>query len=298
MVRLRRNHDRSKAFGMRMLLWVIVASLAIMLIIGRLSVGVQSTLEKIPLDQLLTEEDARWYLPSSTTDQVIHHDHYSLSYSEEHEQAEWVAYKLTKGSLLIPNVPRTDWFEKDPAVSTGSAEYKDYSGSGLTRGHLAPAGDMAFNESAMMESFYMSNVSPQKRPFNNGIWKELEEQVRDWAFQFDELYVITGPVLVGSTQRIGKNQVAVPESFYKIILTSSLPDPMAIAFLMPNELSEKKLQDYVVTIDSIEALTNIDFFHQLLENEQEMSLESNLSTDNWRFSESRYLQRIEKWNKQ
>lgn len=283
---------------MRMLLWVIVASLAIMLIIGRLSKGVQSTLEKIPLDQLLTEEDARWYLPSSTTDQVIHHDHYSLSYSEEHEQAEWVAYKLTKSSLLIPNVPRTDWFEKDPAVSTGSAEYKDYSGSGFTRGHLAPAGDMAFNESAMIESFFMSNVSPQKRPFNNGIWKELEEQVRDWAFQFDELYVITGPVLVGSTQRIGRNQVAVPEYFYKIILTSSAPDPIAIAFLIPNELSEKKLQDYVVTIDSLEALTNIDFFHQLLENEQEISLESTLSTDDWRFSESRYLQRIEKWNKQ
>lgn len=299
MVRLRRNHDRSKAFGMRMLLWVIVASVAIMLIISRLSTGIQSTLEKIPLDQLLTEEDARWYLPNSTTDQVIHHDHYSLSYSEEHEQAEWVAYKLTKSSLIIPNVPRTDWFEKDPAVLTGSAEYKDYSGSGFTRGHLAPAGDMAFNESAMMESFFMSNVSPQKRPFNNGIWKELEEQVRDWAFQFDELYVITGPVLAGSSfQRIGRNQVAVPEYFYKIILSSSEPDPRAIAFLIPNELSDKKMANYMVTVDSIEALTNIDFFHQLLDHEQEIELESTVSAENWLFSESRYLQRIEKWNKQ
>lgn len=299
MVRLRRNHDRSKAFGMRMLLWVIVASVAIMLIISRLSTGIQPALDKTPLDKLLIQEDARWFLPSTTTDQVIHHDHYSLSYSEEHEQAEWVAYKLTKTSLRVPNVSRTDWFEADPAVSTGSAEYKDYSGTGFTRGHLAPAGDMAFDENAMMESFYMSNISPQKRPFNNGIWKELEEQIRDWAFQFEEVYVVTGPILAGSLlQRIGRNQVAVPEYFYKIILTASDTDPRVIAFLIPNDLSDKKLLDYIVTVDHLEALTDIDFFYQLFENKLENELESTVDTDDWRFSESRYLQRIQKWNRQ
>jgi endonuclease G len=36
------------------------------------------------------------YLPSSTTGQIVHHKGYSLSYSEKHEQAEWVAYALNK----------------------------------------------------------------------------------------------------------------------------------------------------------------------------------------------------------
>ena len=37
-----------------------------------------------------------YFLPTSTTGQLIHHNGYSLSYSEPHEQAEWVAYELKK----------------------------------------------------------------------------------------------------------------------------------------------------------------------------------------------------------
>ena len=37
-----------------------------------------------------------YFLPTSTTGQIVHHEGYSLSYSEMHEQAEWVAYELRK----------------------------------------------------------------------------------------------------------------------------------------------------------------------------------------------------------
>jgi endonuclease G len=33
-------------------------------------------------------------LPVSTTNQIVNHQYYSLSYNEEYEQAEWVAYEL------------------------------------------------------------------------------------------------------------------------------------------------------------------------------------------------------------
>jgi len=42
------------------------------------------------------EETNTFFLPTSTTGQIVHHDGYSLSYSEAHEQAEWVAYELKK----------------------------------------------------------------------------------------------------------------------------------------------------------------------------------------------------------
>ncbi|MDA9774066.1 DNA/RNA non-specific endonuclease, partial [Saprospiraceae bacterium] len=69
-------------------------------------------------------------LPQGSSGEIVKHKHYSLSYMEDFEQAEWVAYELTKESIRRPNVPRAKRFNKDPLVSTGSAEYYDYRGSG------------------------------------------------------------------------------------------------------------------------------------------------------------------------
>jgi endonuclease G len=68
----------------------------------------------------------------------------------------------------------------------------DYTNSGFDRGHLAPAGDMKWSETAMDESFLMSNISPQKPAFNRGIWKKLEEKIRSWAIENDSIIVVTG----------------------------------------------------------------------------------------------------------
>ena len=118
------------------------------------------------------------YLTASTTGQIVGHRYYTLSYSEEHEQAEWVAYILYKNRLDKEWVERSELFVPDPMVDTKSATSADYRGSGYHRGHLVPAADMAFNEKAMEETFYMSNISPQAANFNKGIWRELEELTR------------------------------------------------------------------------------------------------------------------------
>ena len=36
------------------------------------------------------------YLPTSTTNQIVIHDYFTLSYNEKYEQSEWVAYELKK----------------------------------------------------------------------------------------------------------------------------------------------------------------------------------------------------------
>ncbi|MGK0234811.1 MAG: DNA/RNA endonuclease G (NUC1), partial [Psychroserpens sp.] len=117
-----------------------------------------------------------FFLPTSTSSQIIKHKYYSISYSEEDEQAEWVAYKIISNRLQ--NIDRTNDFREDPNVSTGSSDLTDYIGSGYDRGHLAPAKTMSLNETSMSESFYMSNMSPQIPEFNRGIWKRLEGKVR------------------------------------------------------------------------------------------------------------------------
>ena len=50
-------------------------------------------------------------------EQIIYHTGYTLSYNEKHEQANWVAYKLT-AQELAGTVKRKDSFKSDPMVKT------------------------------------------------------------------------------------------------------------------------------------------------------------------------------------
>lgn len=233
-------------------------------------------------------------LPASTTGEVVRHTWYALSYSEDHEQAEWVAYELTRDRLNREWVARSNNFRPDFAVRTESATPRDYNGSGYDRGHLCPAADMAFDENAMEESFYMSNMSPQVKAFNMGVWRELEECTRDWAKKFKRLYIATGPVLATTPLgQIGQSKVTVPGAYYKVLLA---PDQgKAIAFLMPNAMSDRPVMDFACSIDEVEKKTGLDFFPQLLKGLDE-ELEGSLDKDAWPVDRRRYAERVEKWN--
>lgn len=216
----------------------------------------------------------------NTEEAVIERPYYTLRYSEEHEQAIWVAYPLWADSLRQQKHERKDDFREDPRVRTGSAQLTDYRGSGYDRGHLAPAADFSYDDFALSQSFYMSNMSPQDPSFNRGIWKKLEDKVRDWAMENDHIYIVTGPVLNKKFETIGSNQVSVPEYYYKIVLDIQRPEIKAIAFLMKNEKSSAELQTFIVTIDEVEKLTGLDFF-PAIPDEMENALESRKSTLGW-----------------
>ena len=296
MTRLRRNHTRSKSGGMA-LRFILFAILLMVLMWSLYRQMNQIEFSKTDSEMMVPASE-RFYLPTAQG-QVVHHDYYSLSYIEKHEQAEWVAYRLTRDMLKVPNVERADRFNPDYDIKSRSALHRDYSNSGFTRGHLAPAGDMAHNHKAMQESFLMSNISPQKRKFNNGIWKELEENVRDWAYSRGEIYIVTGPILDDPiSQKIGGNKVSVPQQFFKIILDVSSINLESIAFLIPNERSEKKLDQYTISIDQIEEITGIDFFYELLSDDEEERIESKIDVEPWKISDKRYRLRVEKWNLQ
>lgn len=211
---------------------------------------------------------AQLELPALKQNQTItYHTGFSLCYNKTHEQSNWVAYQLTSAETQGSN-QRTNKFKPDPKIKGGTATDADYKKSGYDRGHLAPAADMAWSETAMQESFYYSNMSPQVPSFNRGIWKKLEEQVRDWALQFDEVYVVTGPVLTGGLPYIGSNKVTVPDLYYKALLVYGNKGKQAIAFVLPNQASQQPLGSYVITIDSLENLTGINFFAALQDDEE------------------------------
>lgn len=213
-------------------------------------------------------------------DAVVEKEYYTLQYNEIFEQADWVAYELTREELE-GSVARKDAFRSDPDVATESAGLKDYKGSGYDRGHLAPAADMKMTAQSMKDSFFMSNMSPQNPSLNRGIWKELEGDVREWAMEFGAVYVVTGPILTeDSYPVIGPNEVAVPDYYFKVILDYSEPELKGIAFVLPNKRREGALAEFALTIDEAEEATGLDFF-PLLADDIESVLEANLDISLW-----------------
>lgn len=219
------------------------------------------------------------YLPTSTTGAIYSHSSYSFSYSENHEQSEWVAYVLEKNDLTNLNFQRP-FFEQDPLVKTASADWRNYKNSGYDKGHLCPAADRKSSFSDYNETFFTSNISPQKHDFNSGVWNRLEEKVRYWALKYDGLYIVTGGVLNDNLKSIGKEKVSVPKYFYKVLLTKD--GSRMIGFLVPHQKSNQPLYEFTATVDDIEKMTGIDFFPKLsdtIENE----LESKSDYKEWSF---------------
>ena len=225
----------------------------------------------------------RYYLPTGGSGPIVYHGGFTLQYEAEWEQAAWVAYILDGRTLDRPRIPRLDNFRPDPAVRGGTPSDDDYRGSDFDRGHLAPFADFSWNAEWADETFLLSNVSPQLPAFNQGVWRELEELVRDWARRDGRLYVVTGPV---TTERprgyIGReHRVAVPRTFFKVLLDLEEPGQKGIGFLLPNDERPRSLASMAVSIDSVESVLGIDFFSELMPADLEAALESQANPDLW-----------------
>ena len=235
--------------------------------------------------------------PGVPDHQIRAFQYYTLCYRESYEQAEWSAYCL-RDWMLQKNAKRTNDFRPDPQIEGGSATLADYKKSGYDRGHLTPAGDMVFSREAMSETFYMSNMCPQAAAFNRGIWKDLEDQVREWVRLYGAAYVVSGPVLSKPASEypfIGESKVTVPEFFYKAILVpiyedgldqtgaaalETCADVIAIAFVIPNKACEGDFWRYAKSVDEAEEITGLDFF-PLLEDDVENRVEAESDPRPW-----------------
>ena len=197
---------------------------------------------------------------------------YALGYDREKRQPRWVAYRLKKEDLTH-EFPRNDSFKRDDAVSNSPGTY-DYSGTGFERGHMAPANEMEYAFRIMEDSFYMSNMCPQYGHINSGVWKSIENFVRNAAKRFDVVYVISGPIFADEGGPFGsipmKNEkkkietsngdIAVPESFFKVIYTPARGG-MMLAFQVDND--EGLLGNYLMyarSVRRIEQITGFRFF--------------------------------------
>ena len=209
----------------------------------------------------------------------IYHRAYTVAFQTRWHQPRWVAYQLTR-SEVGGGEPRRK-FTPDPAIASMTALDAYYKNSGFDRGHLAPAADMAFDNEAMKQSFYFSNVSPQMPSFNRGIWKQLEERVRAWAARYDSLYIATGPLFLREDTAYVKGYLPVPTHFYKALLVHCQGRWQAVAFCLPQSATgTESYWLYSLTVDSLQRVSGLDFF-SLLPDELEYPAERRVDLQFW-----------------
>lgn len=171
----------------------------------------------------------------------------------------WVSYALTPQHAL-GCMPRSNAFAPDASLPKGQrAELKDYAGSGFDIGHTAPDGDMSFDNQAELESFLLTNMTPQLPGLNRGIWKLLETAVRGWAMERGhEMVIYAGPIYSTSDKTIGPDQIVVPHAFYKIV-TDTATNEVA-GFIFPHVGNQgNNLLVVRASIQQIEQQTGIQF---------------------------------------
>jgi len=162
-------------------------------------------------------------VPGSADLRELCYSGFAVLHSGSHKAPVFVAERLNRASILqAKGRQRTDKFFADARLPRAErAELADYQGSGYSRGHMAPAGNMASDE-AMAQSFSLANMVPQNQSHNAGPWSQIEQATRGYAQRAQgDVYVFTGPVYSGPTRTIGPGKVQVPSHLFKLVYDAS-----------------------------------------------------------------------------
>lgn len=195
---------------------------------------------------------------------VLERTGYTMSYDTRAKIPFWTHEHLTKDSLEV-HAERAgmDFKEDEEIYPLHRSQLSDYYQSGFDRGHHAPAANHRLSEEELRETFLLTNISPQDAQFNRGLWAKLEKIIRILAKETEWVDITTGPLFLAhdeadgrrlvTYQVIGKNDVAVPTHFFKVIST---PD-RSWAYVIPNGPAKGSLSDYITPISEVEKLAGI-----------------------------------------
>lgn len=189
---------------------------------------------------------------------------YVIGYDETRHDPVWTCFRLFKvDSFQAPERPRK--FSVDTRTRSRVTS-SDYTSSGYDRGHMAPnfAIAVCYGEDAQQETFLMSNVIPQRPKLNEQVWERLErKEIREYAQQYEEIWVITGPVFDLQPATI-KDGVQVPKACYRIIIDEEQGQLRVLAFIIPQTVNGSEDPGaYMTSVDEIEKQTGLDFMSEL-----------------------------------
>lgn len=191
---------------------------------------------------------------------------YAMLYDKKYKMAYWVAYPMH--SSYIGSSGRSDAWAFDPLINQDSQVNLSSSfGNGYDRGHQIPSGDRTATRELNATTFYYSNMTAQISSMNQGIWNNLEQQVRTWTAQSDTLYVVTGAAIKTKTDETvtyAKGS-AIPKYYYKALAMKKGNTYYTIAFKINNQIipSSTSYNSYRMNVSELEKETGYTFFPKI-----------------------------------
>ncbi|KAI8821809.1 uncharacterized protein EV422DRAFT_527077 [Fimicolochytrium jonesii] len=245
----------------------------------------------VPAHMTAAKEIMKYGFPGPVSD-LLYRTAYVGSYNRSLRNPNWVAEHLTARSVAAnpgvaglleaaldeekPDRQKSAFREDQQIPRLFRAHLKDFVGSGFDRGHLVPAADVVESQDAMDETFLLTNISPQVgKGFNRNYWFYFEHFVRTLTKDFDDVYVITGPLYLPKLEDDGKHyvkyemignppNVAVPTHFYKVVLGVKGKTEAMATFVLPNtEIGDVPLQEFVLPLDAVERAAGVVFFPEV-----------------------------------
>ena len=184
-----------------------------------------------------------------------------------------------------------DPFQPDPDLPLEErTELEEYYTIPYQRGHIVASADRVNSKEANEQTFYLSNIMPQRKSLNEGIWQDMESQLRTWNSKKNKPYRETLYVCKGGTIDDGKinsttaTGLIVPKYFFMAIMAKvSNNNYKALAFWVEHTSTNEKgrpLKNYVKSIDELEQLTGIDFFCNLSDDIED-KVEKSYTLSDW-----------------
>ncbi|KAK6470850.1 endonuclease G [Huso huso] len=209
---------------------------------------------------------------------IKNRESYVLSYDPRNRTAQWVIEQLNIPNLTGESDRKCSEFKEDDSVHVYHRSTNwDYKGSGFDRGHLAAAANHKWNQKAMDETFYLSNTAPQNPHLNQKAWNGLEKYCRSLTRHYQNVFVCTGPLYLPRTeadgkmyvkyQVIGKNNVAVPTHFFKVVILEKRSGEVELrSYVMPNAPVDENtpLERFLVPVESIERASGLLFVTNIM----------------------------------
>lgn len=217
---------------------------------------------------------------------------YCLEFEPKAYHSRWVAFRFDSKTRGLGAGRNEDWSD-DPELPSQYRIGTSGFGSGYDRGHICASHDRQYSVAANKQTFYMTNMSPQMSRFNQDYWTGFEGKVQSWGRDksfADTLYVVKGGTVnetIGTIRRNGHDMV-VPKYYFMALLKCKNNTYSALGFWMEHKdynivnPSLSEMAKRIVTIDQLEELTGIDFFHNLPDN-VETKVESQVSNSAWGF---------------
>ena len=219
---------------------------------------------------------------------------YSLCFDKKLRVAHWVAYPLH--ASYIGSLDRSEAWAPDPKIPQ---QYQPalwlggyQNGNVYNRGHQIPSKDRTTVEEMNKQTFYASNMTPQRGQFNQNMWAALEAKVRSYVCP-DTLYVVTGCYFANldeSTKDKAGNVCPVPTNYFKVLLRTrdcetgkriadcKSSELKAIGFWVANENGQQLGRQLCRSVAEIEKETGFTFFP-----DADTSVKAQNSPEQWGF---------------